>query len=362
MAAEVQEGLELDGRAEGTAEQTREQLPRGLHAALRPPALLHQKRSRCTRKLRRHADIVAHDEPPAGHLGAVADVEVLGEGVVLPAACVDEGLAAPKPRGAVEVEEAAAAVARTLLHQEVAVEEETLGPGQPRRRLVEVVPAGLHHPDARVGHRGQQSLEEVGMGNEVRVEDENVLTGRRFQARGESARLVAGAVLSVVDRDVEAALPPAPGAPPGEEGGLVGGVVQDLDLEARTRVRKPAGRIDEPLGDVFLVVDGELDGDAGWWGAAGHRRRAHRCLSPRQGQQQQPMSGEGQQQGQHQPVERHRRDAEELSHRPVSGRGRTESLPPVAAAESRSGTPTPARGRIPMNPRCRPVSPRRCEK
>ena len=157
------------------------------------------------------------------------------------------------------------------------------------------------------------------MGDEVRVEDENVLTGRRFQARGESARLVTGAVLAVVNRDVDAALPPAPGAPPGEEGGLVGGVVQDLDLEAGARVREPARRVDEPLCDVFLVVDGELDGDAGWWGAAGHRRRAHRCLSPRQGQQQQPMPGEGQQQGQHQSIERNREEAEEVRHRPASG-------------------------------------------
>ena len=263
VAAEVQQRFELDGWPEGTAEQTRQQLARGLHAALRPPALLHQKRGRRAGKLGRDPDVVAHDEPPAGHLGAVADVEVLGEGVVLPAARVDEGLAAPKPRGAVEVEEAPATVARALLHEEVSVEEEPLGPGQPRRRLVEVVPAGLHHPGARVGHRGQQSLEEVGMGNEVRVEDEDVLTGRRFQARGEGARLIAGANGAVVDRDVDAALPPAPGAPPGEEGGLVGGVVEDLDLEAGARVREPAGRVDEPLCDVLLVVDGELDGDEG---------------------------------------------------------------------------------------------------
>lgn len=269
VAAEVQQRFEFDGRPEGTPEQTRQQLARGLHAALRPPALLHQKRGRCAGKLGRDPDVVAHDEPPAGHLGAVADVEVLGESVVLPAARVDEGLAAPKPRGAVEVEEAAAAEARTLLHEEVAVEEEPLGPGQPRRRLVEVVPAGLHHPDARVGHGGKQFLQETALGNEVRVENQDVLAGRRFQARGESARLVARAVLAVVNRDVDAALPPAPGAPPGEEGGLVGGVVEDLDLEAGARVREPAGRVDEPLCDVFFVVDGELDGDAGWGGGGG---------------------------------------------------------------------------------------------
>ena len=239
---------------------------------------------------------------------------------MLPAARVDEGLAAPKPRGAVEVEETAAAEARALLHEEVAVEQEPLGPGQPRRRLVEVVPAGLHHPDAGVGHRGQQSLEEVGVGNEVRVEDQDVLTGRRFQARGEGARLVAGANGAVVDRDVDAALPPAPGAPPGEEGGLVGGVVEDLDLEAGARVREPAGGVDEPLGDVLLVVDGELDGDAGWGGGGVCRATGLRRLPPRERQKQDPMPGEGQQQGQHQSIERNREEAEEVRHRPASGR------------------------------------------
>lgn len=344
VAAEVDDGLELDGWPEGTAEQSRKQLARGLHPALRPPPLLHQQCGRRARKLGRYPDIVAHDEPPAGHLGPVADVQIFREGVVLPASRVDEGLAAPQPRGPVEVEETAPAVARTLLHQEVPVEEEALGPGQPRRRLVEVVPAGLHHPDAGVGHGRQQLLEEAGVGDEVRVEDEDVLSGCRFEAFGEGARLVAGAVRAVVDRDVDAPLAPAPRAPPGEEGRLVGGVVQYLDLEVGGGVGEPARRVDEPLGDMLLVVDGELHGDAGGWGGGGRsgrpRAAAHRSPPPRKHQQQHPMSRERQQQRQDQSVEHHRQNTQCLDHRRAS----------------------PGSGRIPMNAMWRPVSPRRWEK
>ena len=47
----------------------------------------------------------------------------------------------------------------------------------------------------------------------------------------------------------------------GDAARLVGRVVQDLDLEQLARVVDPADRVDQPVGDVHLVVDRQLDRD-----------------------------------------------------------------------------------------------------
>lgn len=343
VAAEVNERLELDRRAPGAAEHPREQLARGLDAALSPPPLLDEERSRCGGQLGGHTDVVPQHEAPTRHLCAVADVQILGEGVRLPAPGVDEGLAAPQSRGPVEVEEAAAAVAPPLLQEEVSVKQECLRPGQPGVVLVEVVPAGLHHPHAGVGHGGQQGLEEVGSGHEVCVQDEDVLAARRFEARREGARLVAGADLAVVHGDVDAPAPPRARSPPREQGRFVGGVVEDLDLEVRPRVGKPAGRIDEAFDDVLLVEDGELHGDVGRGGVRRIRGLAGRGAAgssacrwkgytgrwptdratgtpPCQPEQRQAMRREWHQQGEHNPVHRDGAEGEQFGHRHTSKR------------------------------------------
>ncbi|MDE2974994.1 MAG: hypothetical protein OXU64_09815 [Gemmatimonadota bacterium] len=149
--------LELDDRAKASAEQSGKQLARGLDAPLGPAPLLHQERRGRARELGRHAHLVPQDETPARHLRPVADVEVLGQRVVMPSARVRERLGAPHPCRPVELEEPSAAVSSPLLHQEVPVQQKRLGAGQPRFALVEVVPAGLHHPDPGIGH-GREEL------------------------------------------------------------------------------------------------------------------------------------------------------------------------------------------------------------
>ena len=49
----------------------------------------------------------------------------------------------------------------------------------------------------------------------------------------------------------------------GDLDGFVGGVVEDLDLEAVARVVDAAEGVDEAVDDELLVEDGELDGDEG---------------------------------------------------------------------------------------------------
>lgn len=269
LPAEVHHGLELDDGTKRAAKHAGKQFARGLDAALGPAPLLHQERGGRAREFGRHPDFVAQDEAPPRHLGPVADVEVLGQRIVMPSAGVQERLSAPHPRRTVELEEPATTVSPPLLDEEVAVQQKRLSARQPGFVLVEVLPARLHHADPGIGHRGEEVFEEAGPGDEVRVQDEDVVAGRRFEARGEGARLVAVSVGAVVDGDVDAPAAPLAGALPGEDGGVVGGIVEDLDLEEVAGVREAAGGIDEALDDELLVVDGQLDGDAGTGGRRG---------------------------------------------------------------------------------------------
>ena len=62
--------------------------------------------------------------------------------------------------------------------------------------------------------------------------------------------------------DVEAARGVAAHRQLGDLGRLVGRVVEHLDLEQLARVVDLADRVDQPVRDVHLVVDRQLDGDA----------------------------------------------------------------------------------------------------
>ncbi|MDE2974995.1 MAG: hypothetical protein OXU64_09820 [Gemmatimonadota bacterium] len=115
------------------------------------------------------------------------------------------------------------------------------------------------------------------------------------------------------DGDVDALPPPVPGAPPGEGGGLVGGVVENLDLEEVAGVGEAAGGVDEALDDVPLVVDGKLDGDFGLGGEGGGGRAAGR-LPAGQEEQVDPVRREGKEEREDAAVEGDRDDAEEVGH------------------------------------------------
>ncbi len=104
-----------------------------------------------TGKLGGGDEIGEEDEAPALELRTVAEIEVFGEGIVLPAAGVFDAGAAPEAGGAVEIEEAAAAAAGGLLEEQVAIEEHGLHPREQRIGAVQVAPAGLDHADLGIG-------------------------------------------------------------------------------------------------------------------------------------------------------------------------------------------------------------------
>ena len=88
--------------------------------------LLRLERVHLDRHFGRRDDVGHEHEPPAAQLRAVAEVEILGQRVVLPAAGVVDRRAPPDAGRAVEIEEAPAAVAAAVLEHEMAVEQDRL--------------------------------------------------------------------------------------------------------------------------------------------------------------------------------------------------------------------------------------------
>ena len=134
-------------------------------------------------------DVGQEHEPPAAQLRAVAEVEILGQRVVLPAAGVGDRFAPPDAGRAVEIEEAAGAVAAAVLEHEVRVEQDRLDLGEQRVVLVDVAPARLHHADLRVGREvRQRPRQEILRRNEVGVENGDELAACDSSARPRARR------------------------------------------------------------------------------------------------------------------------------------------------------------------------------
>ena len=111
VGGEVEERLGLDLERQVRLQDARQQLAAGLDRALRPAVLLRLEGVHLDRHFRRRDEVLHEHEPPAPELGAIAQVEILGQRVVLPAAGVGDDAGAPDAGRAVEVEEAAGAVA-----------------------------------------------------------------------------------------------------------------------------------------------------------------------------------------------------------------------------------------------------------
>ena len=141
------------------------------------------------------------------------------------------------------------------------VEQDRLNLREQRVALVQVPPARLHDRQPRVAEVRHGPPEEVARRHEVGVEDRDELAARRLESCLERAGLVPDAVRPVDVLDVESARGLAPNGELGDVARLVGRIVEDLNLEELERVVDRADRVDEPIDDVHLVVDRQLDGD-----------------------------------------------------------------------------------------------------
>ena len=88
VGGEVEERLDLDLERQIRAQDRRQQLAAGLDRALGPAVLLRLEGVHLDRHFGRRDEVGQEDELPAAQLRAVAQVEILGQRVVLPAARV----------------------------------------------------------------------------------------------------------------------------------------------------------------------------------------------------------------------------------------------------------------------------------
>src|SRR5439155_18953543 len=142
-----------------------------LDRALGPTVLLAFERGDLHGQLGRRYGPWKEDEAPARELRTVGEIEVLGQGVVLPAPGLLDAATPPDARGPVEVEEFSGEVSRGVFDEEMTVQQESLNAREKRVVAVEVSPASLDHPDARVREPGYDLEQEAGRRDEVRVED-----------------------------------------------------------------------------------------------------------------------------------------------------------------------------------------------
>jgi len=162
VAGQVKGGFDLDLEGLVAVLDAGQDLAARLHRPLGPAVLLGLEGVHLHRQFAGNLHLGQEEEALALQLGPVAQIQVLGEGVVLPAAGLADGRFTPDAGGAVEVEEAARAVAGGVLDDEVGFEEDGLDAGQKRVGPVEVAPAQLHHADLRIGELVDGLLEHMG--------------------------------------------------------------------------------------------------------------------------------------------------------------------------------------------------------
>ena len=110
----------------GTAPDDGQKFLGGLNQALGPARLLVLEGADIGRQFAFAGNLGEIEELPAAKLGAIAEIGVFGERVVLPSAGFLDGPAPPDSGRAVEVEKAAGARPRTVLQNEVSVEQNGL--------------------------------------------------------------------------------------------------------------------------------------------------------------------------------------------------------------------------------------------
>ena len=147
-----------------------------------------------------------------------------------------------------------------MFRHEVPVQEDGLNVREHRIVAVEVVPAGLDEAGPVIGEQiRQRLLQEVRRGHEIGVKDRDERCVRHLEPRPEGPGLEPAAVRPVDPANVE------PGGrtlfqdPVGDLPGVVGGVVEQLHAQPRPGIVEGGYRPDQPLDDVPLVEDRELD-------------------------------------------------------------------------------------------------------
>src|SRR6266516_2665296 len=267
-------GLNFHDEPVAAAPDRPEQPERALKAARRPSRLL------AAIGVDRNWQLLGYDEV----------FQVRG----LPAARVDDRRPAPDSRRTGEVDEVSPSRADGLLDQKMEIDEQGLQSSEPRVALVEMAPARLHEGYGFVGERADRAAQKVRRRDEVGVEDRDERRGRLLEAVGERPRLESAARTAAHVRDLDPVPLPVRDAPGENLDRLVVGVVENLDLEAVARPVDGADGVEDPLRDVPLVVDGQLNADA-WLVGGQDRQRGSRLQTKRAQSQVQEIQAKGEQ-------------------------------------------------------------------
>ena len=148
----------------------------------------------------------------------------------------------------------------------MAIEQDGLDLRQIRIVAVQVRPARLHHSDFRIGKVVDHFHQPLGLRREIGVKDGHELAGRYLQAGIERTGLEAFAVGAMVIADVVAHRGIALHHRPRDFHGFVGGIVEHLDFQLLARIFHLADALDQPVDDVLLVENRQLNGDPGQFG------------------------------------------------------------------------------------------------
>src|SRR6266852_19421 len=144
----------------------------------------------------------------------------------------------------------------------MAVEQNGFDLGQHRIIAVDVRPPRLHHSDLGIGEVMDAFQQKVGWRNKIGVKDGNEFALRRFQSFGKGAGLVALTIVAVQVGHRMSKRGVAIHQNACHLDGLVGRVVQQLDVELFSRIVEPAHGVEEPVHHILLVKDRQLYGDA----------------------------------------------------------------------------------------------------
>src|SRR5256885_3870029 len=107
--------LDLDRQGQPTAPDAGQQFFAGLNGSLCPAMLLRFETVHVHRQFRRCHHVGKEDELPAPKLRAIAEIEILGQSVVLPTTGLFDARFAPETGGAGKIKKKAAPAARDLL-------------------------------------------------------------------------------------------------------------------------------------------------------------------------------------------------------------------------------------------------------
>src|SRR5262245_58170013 len=161
--------LDLPGHI--ASQDPRQQFDRSLYQPFRPTRLLTFERIHLHRKLGRTDDLWQIQKFPSRQLGAIAEVCVFSERVVLPTTAALNRGAAPDTGGSVEIEESPGKMTATMFDHEMTVQNHRFDLRQKRVLAIDMSPSNLHHSDFRIGEIVDDIFQKIWSRKKIGIKD-----------------------------------------------------------------------------------------------------------------------------------------------------------------------------------------------